>query len=97
MQAQKWPWRLAQLEEGFRNQQRAYDQLREDSVEDARSIKSYLDQVHEMVTSLLQRQQEPPPATPEAVRPQVTNLTTTARKGAAKVEVHEPDFAELVR
>ena len=48
-------------------------------MEDARSIKSYLDQAHEMVTSLLQKQQDPPPATPEAVQPQMTRLTAAAQ------------------
>ena len=87
--------RLTQLEEGFRNQQRAFEQLQEDNVEDARSIKRCLDQVREMVTSSLQKQHDPPPETPETVRSQVTRLTVAVRKGDSKVEVSDPDFCRV--
>ena len=87
--------RVAQLKEGLRCQQRAFKQLQEDNVEDARSIKRYLDQVHEMVTSSLQRQQNRPPETPQAIRPQVTRLTAAARKGDSKVEVNDSDFCRV--
>ena len=84
--------RLLRLEDELRNQQRAYDRLGGDSVEDERAIKGYLDQVHEMVTSLLQRRQEPQPSMPEVVRPQMTRLTSAAQRGDMKVEVQSPDF-----
>ena len=71
--------RLAQLEDGLKSQQRAFEQFQEDSVEDARSVKRYLDQVHEMVTSFLQREQDPPPPTPERTRPEATRLTAAGR------------------
>ena len=87
--------RLVQLEEGLRNQQRAYDQLREDNVEDARSIKGYLDQVHEMVTSLLRRQHDLPPAEPEAVQSQMTKMTSASQKGDVKVEVQDSGFCRV--
>ena len=73
--------RLSQLEDGLKSQQRAFEQLQEDTVEDARSIKGYLDQVHDMVTSLLQRDQDPAPPAPERTRPESTRLTVAARKG----------------
>ena len=79
--------RLIQLEDELRNQQRAHDRLREDNVEDARAIKGYLDQVHEMVTqTLLQRRQEPQSSAPEAVRPKMTRLIAAAQRGDLKVE-----------
>ena len=52
--------RLSQLEDGLESHQRALAQLREDNTEDARSIKQYLDQVHDLVTSGLQRGQQTP-------------------------------------
>ena len=55
-------------------------------------LKRYLDQVHEMVTSSLQRQQDPPLVTPERVRPEATQLTVAARKGDSKVEVQDSGF-----
>ena len=62
--------RLSQLEDGLKNQQRALAQLREDTTEDARSIKHYLDQVHDLVTTGLQQGQDSIPPTPERTRPE---------------------------
>ena len=87
--------RLSQLEDGLKSQQRAFEQLQEDNIEDARSIKRYLDQVHEMVTSLLQREQDPAPSIPERTRPEATRLTVAARKGDSKVEVADSGFGRV--
>ena len=86
--------RLLHLEEGLRSQQGAFDSLREDSVEDAKAIKSYLDQVHDVVTSLMRRQ-EPQSSTPEMTRPQMTRLTSAAQRGDMKVEVQAPDVCRV--
>ena len=40
--------RLSQLEEGMRAQQRALKQIQKDNVEDAKEVKQYLDQVHDL-------------------------------------------------
>ena len=87
--------RLSQLEEGLRNQKRALEQLQEDSVEDARSIKRYLDQVHDLVSSSLQREQTSGSAFPERARPESTRLTQAARKGDSRVEVEDSSFCRI--
>ena len=46
--------RLSQLEEGMKTQHRALRQLQQDNVEDAKEVKQYLDQVHDLLTSALQ-------------------------------------------
>ena len=40
--------RLSQLEEGMKAQQRAMKQLKKDNAEDAKEVKQYLDQVHDL-------------------------------------------------
>ena len=43
--------RLSQLEEGMKIQQRAMKQLKKDNAEDAKEVKQYLDQVHDLQAS----------------------------------------------
>ena len=64
--------RLSQLEEGMRAQQRALKQIQKDNVEDAKEVKQYLDQVHDLVTDTLQAAE---PSTPERARMESTRLT----------------------
>ena len=75
--------RLSQLEEGMIKRGRW-------------SIKHYLsDQVHDMVTSSLQREQVPESAFPERARPESTRLTKAARKGDSRVEVEDSNFCRI--
>ena len=87
--------RLSQLVEGMKDQKRALEQLQEDSIEDARSIKRYLDQVHDLVASSLQKEQMQESASPEWARPDSTRLTKAARKGDSKVEVEDSNFCRI--
>ena len=57
--------RLSQLEEGLKTHQRALKQFQKDSFEDAKEVKQYLDQVHDLVTDVLQTADPP---TPERAR-----------------------------
>ena len=61
--------------------------MREDSVADAKAIEGYLSQVHEMATELHQRQ-DATSSTPVQKRPKMTTLSTAARRGNMKIEVH---------
>ena len=87
--------RLSQLEDGLKSQQKALAQLREDSTEDARSIKQYLDQVHDLVTTGLQKGTDSIPQTPERTNPESTRLIAAARKGDSKVEVEDSGFCRI--
>ena len=84
--------RLSQLEEGMKAQQRALKQIQKDSVEDAKEVKQYLDQVHDLVTGLLQAAELP---TPERARIESTRLTKAARKGDLRVEVEDAEFCRV--
>ena len=82
--------RLLWLEDELRNQQRAYDRLREDSVGGCTGdqvLPRPGHQVREMAMSLCQRSQEPQSSTSAATRPQLTRLMTAAQRGDVKVEV----------
>ena len=72
--------------------QRALKQFQQDSFEDAKQVKQYLDQVHEMVTNVLQTADLP---TPERARLDSTRLTKVARKGDMKVEVEDAEFCRV--
>ena len=70
--------RLPRLEEGMKAQQRALRQLQQDTVEDAKTVKQYLDQVHDMMTATLQATES---LTPERAKPESTRLTKVAAEG----------------
>ena len=70
--------RLSHLEEGMTAHQRALKQFQQDSFEDAKQVKQYLDQVHELATNVLRTADLP---TPERARFDSTRLTKVARKG----------------
>ena len=84
--------RLSQLEEGLRTQQRVLRQIQKDSVEDAKEVKQYLDQVHDLVTDALQAAE---PSTPERAGTESTRLTKVARKGDLRVEVEDTEFCRV--
>ena len=46
--------RLSQLEEGMKAQQRTMKQIVKDNAEDAKDVKQYLDQVHDLLTTTLE-------------------------------------------
>ena len=84
--------RLSQLEEGLRAQQRVLKQMQKDCVEDAKEVKQYLDQIHDLVTDTLQAAE---PSTPERARVESTRLTKVARKGDLRVEVEDTEFCRV--
>ena len=84
--------RLSQLEEGLRAQQRVVKQMQKDSVEDAKEVKQYLDQIHDLVTDTLQTAE---PSTLERARAESTRLTKVARKGDLRVEVEDAGFCKV--
>ena len=86
--------RLSRLEEGMKAQQRALRQLQQDTVEDAKTVKQYLDQVHDMMTATLQTAES---LTPERAKPESTRLTKVARKGDYRVDVEDiiTDFCRV--
>ena len=84
--------RLSQLEEGLRAQQRVLKQMQKDSVDDAKEVKQYLDQIHDLVTDTLQAAE---PSSPERARVESTRLTKVARKGDLRIEVEDPEFCRV--
>ena len=84
--------RLSQLEEGLKTQQRAMKQLQKDNVADAKEVKEYLDQVHDLLTSTLEAVES---KTPERATGGTTRLSKVARKGDLRVEVEESDFCRV--
>ena len=70
---------LQRVSDELRRQQVRFDQMQEDSIEDAKAIKNYLDEVHEMVTQMHQRQDSSPVK---------GTLASATHKGDMKVEVH---------
>ena len=86
--------RLLRLEGELRKQQQQYDRMHEDSVENAKAIKSYLGQVHEMVTDL-NRQQGSSSSTSTQKKPRMTTLSRAARKGDLKIQVHTPEVCPV--
>ena len=83
---------LSQLKEGMRAQQRALRQIQKDNTEDAKEVKQYLDQVHDLLTATLQAAE---PSTPERARTESTRLTEAARKGDLRVEVEDTEFCRV--
>ena len=84
--------RLSQLEEGLRAQQRVVKQMQKDSVHDAKEVKQYLDQIHDLVTDTLQAAE---PSSPERARVESTRLTKVARKGDLRIEVEDTEFCRV--
>ena len=84
--------RLSQLEEGLKTQQKAMKQLQKDNVEDAKEVKEYLDQVHDLLTSTLEAVE---PKTPERATGGTTRLSKVAKRGDLRVEVEESDFCRV--
>ena len=90
--ARMYPEVNSRFEGELRKQQQRYDRMREDSVEDAKAINSYLDQAHEMVTDL-HRRQDSSSSTSAQKRP--STLSMVARKGDMKVEVRTPEVCRV--
>ena len=84
--------RLSQLEEGLRAQQRVVKQMQKDSVDDAKEVKQYLDQIHDLVTDTLQAAE---PLSPERARVESARLTKVARKGDLRIEVEDTEFCRV--
>ena len=84
--------RLSQLEEGMKAQQRAMMQLKKDNAEDAKEVKQYLDQVHDLLTTTLEAVES---STPERAVGGVTRLTKAARKRDLRVDVEDNDFCRV--
>ena len=84
--------RLSQLEDGMKAQQRALRQIQKDNAEDAKEVKQYLDQVHDLATATLQAVEL---STPERARRESTRLTKVARKGDSRIEVEDTEFCRV--
>ena len=70
--------RLSQLEEGLKTQQRAMKQLKRDNAEDAKEVKQYLDQVHDLLTTTLEAVGS---TTSERATGGMTRLSKVAKRG----------------
>ena len=84
--------RLSQLEEGMKTQQRTMKQLIRDNVEDAKEVKLYLDQVHDLLTTTLEAVGS---STPERATGGMTRLSKVAKKGDYRVDVEDGDFCKV--
>ena len=84
--------RLSQLEEGMKAHQRAMKQLKKDNAEDAKEVKQYLDQVHDLLTTTLEAVES---STPERAAGGMTRLSKAARKGDLMVDVEDNDFCRV--
>ena len=84
--------RLSQLEEGMKTQQRTMKQLIRDNVEDAKEVKLYLDQVHDLLTTTLEAVGS---STPERATGGMTRLSKVAKKGDYRVDVEDSDFCKV--
>ena len=84
--------RLSQLEEGMKAQQRAMKQLVKDNAEDAKGVKQYLDQVHDLLTTTLEAVSA---TTPERAPGGMTRLSKVARRGDLRIDVDESDFCKV--
>ena len=84
--------RLSQLEEGMKTQQRAMKQLKKDNAEDAKEVKQYLDQVHDLLTTTLEAVNS---TTPERATGGTTRLSKVAKRGDFRVDVEDSDFCKV--
>ena len=84
--------RLSQLEEGMKAQQKAMKQLVKDNAEDAKDVKQYLDQVHDLLTTTLEAVGS---TTPERAIGGMTRLSKVARRGDLRIDVEESDFCKV--
>ena len=76
----------------MKTQQRAMKQLRKDNAEDAKEVKQYLDQVHDLLTTTLKAVES---STPERAAGGMTRLSKVARKGDYRVDVEDSDFCKV--
>ena len=84
--------RLSQLEEGMKAQQKTMKQIVKDNAEDAKDVKQYLDQVHDLLTTTLETVSA---TTPERATGGMTRLLKVARKGDLRIDVEESDFCKV--
>ena len=84
--------RLSQLEEGMKAQQKAMKQIVKDNAEDAKDVKQYLDQVHDLLTTTLEAVSA---TTPERATGGMTRLSKVARRGDLRIDVEESDFCKV--
>ena len=75
------------VSEDLRRQQVRFDRMQEDSIEDAKAVKSYLGEVHEMVTSIHKRHDSSPA--------KGSTLASAACKRDIKAEVHTADICRV--
>ena len=84
--------RLSQLEEGMKAQQRTMKQMVKDNAEDAKDVKQYLDQVHDLLTTTLETVSA---TTPERATGGMTRLSKVARRGDLRIDVEDSDFCKV--
>ena len=84
--------RLSQLEEGMKAQQRTMKQIVKDNAEDAKDVKQYLDQVHDLLTTTLETVSA---TTPEWATGGMTRLSKVAKRGDLRINVEDSDFCKV--